>query len=72
MDRALYSIEETRARFAQQPLRHVASRQPSERCHRVSPFRVGGGDYRADQEFHDIGKPIAGRRTVTAAVGQYR
>ena len=58
MDRALYSIEETRARLghlAQQPLRHVASREPSERRHWLPPLRVGGGHCGAHQWFHDIG-----------------
>jgi hypothetical protein len=54
--------------LAQQPLCDVASRQPTQRGHRLSPLRVGGGDCGADQKFNNIGKPIAGRCTVTATV----
>ena len=52
MYRALYSIEgdpsASRWHLAQQPMRVIASR--------LSALRVGGGTYRADQEFHDIGE----------------
>jgi hypothetical protein len=70
MHRALCSIEETQARLRGISRNSLASREPPERRHQLSALRVGGGTYRADQEFHDVGEPIARRCTVTAADGQ--
>ena len=73
MHRALYSIEETRARLGGISRNSLyamlrAGSLPSVviGCRRF----VSAEAYRADQEFHDIGEPIAGRCTVTAADGQ--
>ena len=59
----------SRWHFAQQPLRHVEGRRPSERRHRLPPLHIGGGDCCAHHRFHDIDQPISGCGTVTAPSG---